>query len=318
MPVFSRPIGRVLFALCVAQLLLSQANAILANGNGPSLLTADIGNGIRLHYVEMGSGAPVVFVHGSLSDYEYWSGQIGPFSKHYRDIAYSRRYDFPNTNPARSNYSAATDADDLARLIEVLKLGKAVLIGHSYGALVALFLAVKRPDLVRALVLAEPPAVNLLQHASGNGEESGKAMFEDIQIRMVTPVRRAFLQGKPETGVATFIDYVLEDPQAWSKMPQSSRNETLRDINEWQVMMTTGTLFPELAPEKLNGIRAPALLLCGAKTYPFLRVISSELGRLLPNAETIVLPNAGHQMWIQHPDLCRTDVEAFLARSGVR
>jgi hypothetical protein len=46
-------------------------------------------------------------------------------------------------------------------------------------------------------------------------------------------------------------------------------------------------------------------------------VIGRELARLLPRSKTIVFPDAGHQMWLQHPDECRNDVEKFLADFGV-
>jgi pimeloyl-ACP methyl ester carboxylesterase len=59
------------------------------------------------------------------------------------------------------------------------------------------------------------------------------------------------------------------------------------------------------------------LLLSGAKSYQFLGLITEELARLLPNRETIVLPDAGHQMWYQAPDVCRRDVETFLVHIGI-
>ncbi len=79
-------------------------------------------------------------------------------------------------------------------------------------------------------------------------------------------------------------------------------------------MMTTGTLFPNIEPATIRKITTPVLLLSGAKSYPFLGLISEELARLLPNREVIVLPNAGHQMWYQEAEVCRKDVEEFLAR----
>ena len=51
--------------------------------------SVDIGDGVTLHYVEQGSGMPVVFVHGSLSDYRYWDTQLTAFSGRYRAIAYN-------------------------------------------------------------------------------------------------------------------------------------------------------------------------------------------------------------------------------------
>ena len=114
------------------------------------------------------------------------------------------------------------------------------------------------------------------------------------------------------------ITYVFDNPNAWDNMPQPSREETLRDVHEWDVMMTSGTLFPVITPEAVHKISAPALILLGAQSYPFLGVIGRELARLLPNSRTTVFPDAGHQMWLQPPAECRKDVEMFLADFGMR
>ena len=283
----------------------------------PVIKTADLGNGIRLHYVEQGSGTPLIFVHGSLSDGGYWSDQIVPFAQRYHVIAYSRRYNSPNDNPARPGYSAVTDAEDLAALMRVLHLEKAVVVGHSYGALTALFLEARHPELLQAVVLAEPPAISLLKRLPGVEAKSGMHWFNDIQHRMVEPMKQAFRKGETEAGVAVFIDYVFNDSHAWEKMPEASRKETLKDAHEWDVMMTSGTLFPEISPEDIRKIKVPTLLLLGAKTYPFLTLITEEMDRLLPNKQEVVFPDAGPQMWYQHPDLCRTDVEEFLDHAGI-
>lgn len=292
----------------------------LVNGQAaaPVIKAADIGGGISLHYVEQGSGTPLIFVHGSLSDAGYWADQIGPFAEHYHVVAYSRRYNYPNENSSQPGYSAITDADDLASLIRVLHLGKVVVVGHSYGALTALFLAVRHPELIQAIILAEPPAVSLLTHLPSPEAKVGRESYDDIQRRMVQPMQQAFRHGDRESGVAVFIDYVFNDPRAWEKMSESARKETLKDAREWDVMMTTGTLFPEIAPEQIANITAPTLLLSGAKSYPFLALITEDLARLLPNRQSIVFPDAGHQMWYQKPVECREDVESFLAKAGVR
>jgi len=128
----------------------------------------------------------------------------------------------------------------------------------------------------------------------------------------------SFRRGDREAGVRAFITYVFDNPRAWDTMSASSRRATLRDAHEWDVMMTSGTLFPEIDPQTIRKISAPVLLLSGAKSYPFLRLITQELGRLLPNSQTIIPPDAGHQMWYQESDICRKDVEAFLARIGMQ
>lgn len=297
---------------------LSSHTVALPNDDEPPIRAVDIGNGITLHYVDLGKGSPVIFVHGSLSDGGYWADQIGPFAKEHRAVAYSRRYDYPNVNPAKPGYSAVTDAEDLADLIRTLRLGPVVVIGHSYGALTALFLATKHPEMVRALVLAEPPAVSLLRHLSGKDAEKGGKMFADIQTRMVEPMQQAFRRGERERGVRVFINYVFNDPTAWDNFSESARQQTMRDAHEWDVMMTTGTLFPEIAPTAVHRIKVPVLLLSGEKSYPFLGLITREVARLLPNVQSIVYPDAGHQMWFQKPEVCRNDVGAFLRRNDIQ
>ncbi|MGA7928666.1 MAG: alpha/beta hydrolase [Candidatus Sulfotelmatobacter sp.] len=269
-------------------------------------------DGVELHYEERGDGTPLIFVHGSLSDGSYWHDQLAPFAQAgFHVIAYSRRYNFPNKNKARPGYSAVVDADDLAALIQKLHLGKVDVVGHSYGALTALFLAVRHPELVRRLVLCEAPAVSLLGHLHGDQSALGKETLADIQARMVKPMQAAFRKGDGEEGVRVFIGYVMRNPQAWDNMSKAAHEETLKNVEEWNVMMTTGELFPNLDPKAVEKIHAPVLLLSGQKSYPFLGLIDEELARLIPDNRRIILPGATHQMWFEQPAECRKDVLEF-------
>ena len=81
-----------------------------------------------------------------------------PFSRHYRVIAYSRRYHYPNPREdGGAPYSATLHAADLAALIQSLASQPVHIVGSSFGAYVALMVAVRQPGLVRSLVLGEPP-----------------------------------------------------------------------------------------------------------------------------------------------------------------
>ncbi len=301
--------------ICVALITLQAPPTPSASQptNEPlSIRKVIVSGGVELHYAERGTGVPVVFIHGSLSDGGFWNDQLGAFAASgYRAIAYSRRYNPPNTNKARPGYSAAVDAEDLAAFIGELHLARVHVVGHSYGALTALFLAVKHPELVRTLVLAEPPAVSLLAHLSGDRAETGKKTFADIQERMVKPMKAAFQKGDGEAGVRAFIAYLSDDPQAWDKMPDAARQDMLHHAHEWDVMMTTGELFPELDPDAVRKIASSTLLLSGANSFRFLALIDEELARLVPNSRRIVLPRATHHMWFEQPEVCRKAVLDF-------
>ena len=165
-------------AIVMAALLVTGELRSVAAQSGPpanDLKTVTIADGVVLHYAERGQGAPIVFVHGSLADYSVWNRELADFSAQYRAIAYSRRYNSPNTNAIRPGHSAIQDADDLAAFITTLNLGPVHVVGHSYGGLTALFLATRHPELLRTIVLAEPPAVALLAHLPPDQAAAGQA-----------------------------------------------------------------------------------------------------------------------------------------------
>ncbi|MGN6517137.1 MAG: alpha/beta fold hydrolase [Rhizomicrobium sp.] len=301
-------------AFGASALAFAAAPAFAGGVAPPAFRAAAIGSGLRLNYVEQGQGSPLIFVHGSLSDYTYWKPQFPYFTPDHRVIAYSRRYNWPNHNPARPDYSAIADADDLAAFIDTLKLRKPVIVGHSYGALTALFFAVRHPDIARALVLAEAPAVSLLEHIEGPDAAKGKAMSADIEANMVAPMRAAFAKGEREKGVAIFIDYVYRDPHKWDSFSAADKADTMKDAHEWDVMMTAGKLFPAIAPESVRAIKTPVLMFSGAQSYPFLGVIDAQIARLLPHVQRFIIPGVGHQMWLQKGDFCRAQASAFLKR----
>jgi pimeloyl-ACP methyl ester carboxylesterase len=78
-------------------------------------------------------------------------------------------------------------------------------------------------------------------------------------------------------------------------------------------MMTAGELFPDLDPQAVRKIAAPALLLCGEKSYRFLALIDEKLARRLRHNRRIILHGATHRMWFEQPEPCRNAVLDFLA-----
>jgi non-heme chloroperoxidase len=290
-----------------------QAFAQTSEANLP-VLEASLPNGIKLHYISAGSGETLIFIHGSISDYTYWNDEVRYFSKYYRVIAYSRRYNNPNNNPAISGYSVITDADDLALLIKKLKLGKVNVVGHSIGAFTALFFTIRHPEMISHLVLAEPPAVSLLNHLTGDNAVQGKLMKKDIDSNMIKPMKKYFKANQPEQGVKVFYNYVFRDSSAWQKLSADDKNETLKDVHEWEVVMPTGTLFPEIDENAIKRIRIPVLILSGDKSYKFLNLIDAELHKIIPHNNQYIFPGAGHQMWYQQTAKCEMLTLNFLKR----
>ena len=250
-------------------------------------------NGADLAYVEQGAGDPVVFVHGSLNDYRRWGEQLAPFAARHRAVAYSRRYHWPNARPDPGvAYEGAAHAADLAALVEALGAGPAHLVGHSYGAVVALAVAAARPELVRTLTLGEPPLLGWLL-----GSPDGAALAGGLMAGAWEPARQAFGRGEPEAGARLFIDGVI-GPGAFDQLPPPVRAQALDNAAEMRLEMETlpEAYFPPFAPEDAGLVQVPALLLTGEYSPPmFLRIVD-ELARALPAAERATVAGASHDL----------------------
>ncbi len=113
-------------------------------------------NGVRLHYVERGSGAPLVLLHGNgsmIQDFES-SGLIDLAAKTYRVIVFDRPGFGHSDRPRNIVWTPAAQAELLRSALDRLGVSQAIVLGHSWGASVAVALGLKYPELVQGLVLA--------------------------------------------------------------------------------------------------------------------------------------------------------------------
>jgi pimeloyl-ACP methyl ester carboxylesterase len=255
---------------------------------------------VELHYVERGKGVAVLFVHGTLGDYSVWDAQLGPFAQTYRAVAYSRRYNYPNTTKLQPKHSAVVEADDLAALIKKLDLGKVHIVGHSYGGYTALFLGVAHPELVRTLTLAEPPIV-----WTGDPVPHAKK-------QVIRQARTAFAKGDTEGAVRAVVDSSREG--TYDKIPEPLRKLVLRNTRELEALVTSENMYPALERDAVRKLAVPTLLLSGEKSPPSQESIDKELERLLPEKtrQRVIIRDADHGMWFQQPEAYRKAMLEFL------
>lgn len=124
-----------------------------ANPPGGKFLEID---GVLLHYVESGHGEPLVLLHGNGSMIQDFgsSGLIDLAAKHYRVITFDRPGYGHSERPRSTIWTAQAQAKLLHRALQKLGISNATVLGHSWGASVAVELALHYPDFVKALVLA--------------------------------------------------------------------------------------------------------------------------------------------------------------------
>jgi pimeloyl-ACP methyl ester carboxylesterase len=115
-------------------------------------------NGVDLHYVEAGSGPPVVLLHGFPECWYSWRNQIPALARAGRHVFAPdlRGYNESGKPPAVEDYKLTTVAGDIAAFIEKLA-PQCVLVGHDWGALTAWYVAMTRPELLRKLVILNVP-----------------------------------------------------------------------------------------------------------------------------------------------------------------
>ena len=114
-------------------------------------------NGYDMAFVERGTGAPLLLVHGTLCDYRQWTGQMASFGGHYRTIALSLRHCWPeHWDGEGDDFTVQQHVADVASFISALEAGPVHLLGHSRGGHLAFRVAQYFPDFVRTLTLVEP------------------------------------------------------------------------------------------------------------------------------------------------------------------
>jgi pimeloyl-ACP methyl ester carboxylesterase len=112
--------------------------------------------GVRPHYVERGSGEPLVLLHGNgsmIEDFES-SGLIDLAARNYRVIVFDRPGFGHSDRPRNVVWTPVAQAELIKHALERLEVSRAIVLGHSWGASVAVALALKYPDMIRGLVLA--------------------------------------------------------------------------------------------------------------------------------------------------------------------
>ncbi len=265
-------------------------------------------NGVDLHYIQQGSGDPVLFVHGGgATDLRTWGPQIDPFAEHYRVVAYSLRYHYPNAwDGDGSDYSTAVHALDLEAVIQELQLAPAHVVTSSYGGDIALLMAHRHPQLVRTLVLGEPPLTPWRKRLMPETDQSQEALGHSWEA-----LGAAVLGGDVEKAVRLFAERVM-GPGAYDRLPVTARQRMLD--NARILSLPDGILLSDFTCEDAGEIRVPTLLLTGDASPRQFLVVADELERCMPQVERATIPQASHFLHGANPTVYYETVLAFLGR----
>jgi pimeloyl-ACP methyl ester carboxylesterase len=253
----------------------------------------------------------MALVHGSWTDARTWDHVLPFLSGGFRVLTYDRRGHSRSERPATPG-SLREDAADLAGLLERLDLAPAHVVGNSFGASVALRLAIDRPDLVRSLVVHEPPVFALLE-----GHPEGEVALSALQERAVA-VAGLLRAGRTEDGARAFVDTIALGPGAWEQRLSDEGRAMFRfNAPTWLDELDDPEAY-RLPAERLAGTGVRLLLTSGELSPPHFILAAERLRAVLPEAEGGPLAGAAHVPHLSHPEAFAAMATAFARGAPAR
>ncbi|MBL0103170.1 MAG: alpha/beta hydrolase [Bacteroidetes bacterium] len=232
-------------------------------------------NGLKMYYEIHGDGMPVVLIHGGGSTLETTFGNVlNDFAKHHKVIAVEMQA-HGHTADIDRPLSFKQDADDIAALLQYLKIEKANLFGFSNGASTALKFAIYHPQMTNKIVVA-----STFIKKTGAPDWFWDMMSNPSFEQMPQPYKDAFLKINP-------------DPNALYRMYE-------RDLARMQS-------FPEISDEEIKTISAPTYIIIGDRDI-VTPEHAVEMHRLISNSRLAILPG-GHGDYIGELATPKDDVQ---------
>ena len=247
--------------------------------------TTDL-NGARLYYELSGTGeVPLVLVHGSWDTAADWAAVVPELAKSFRVVAYDRRGHSRSRPSAPGN--VRDDVDDLAALIEHLKLAPAWVVGNSFGAAITLKFIAKYPELLRGIIGHEPPLVSLI------ADDAAFAPIVSEVSAGIAAVVEVIASGDHAKAAEMFVDKVAVGPGSWATMPSEFQQALIDNAPTFLDEVND----PEALAYDLDWIRnfkKPAMLSKGVQSPPMFAPIVAKLAKANPRVEVYTFTDAGH------------------------
>lgn len=236
-------------------------------------------NGIRQHYLHYaGNGTRVVIVPGIVTPAVLWD-HVGRWLAPGRDCyVLDVRGRGLSESGSHLDYGLDDCARDVAAFVREMHLGAVTLIGHSMGARILLRTANEAPDVVRSLVLVDPPT-------SGPGRRP-----YPIPIKRTLALLAAAIRGDAATAIRK------SGAVAWPESLQRLRAEWLPTCDERAVLEAYHDFHRQDMFADLASIKVPVSLICAGEGGVVSEADVEEMRRILPDLYAVRLAGAGHQM----------------------
>jgi pimeloyl-ACP methyl ester carboxylesterase len=269
-------------------------------------------NGLSVHVKKMGQGERVlVLLHGFTASTFTWREVMVPLAEHATVIAFDRpgfgltERALPGEWAGPSPYTPEAATDLVIGLLDYYGVERAVLVGNSAGGALAAYTALRYPQRVEALVLADAPILSV----GGGSPPLLLPLFNSPQMRHLGPlVSRAFVSNLPDFVRGFWYDRSRVTPEIIEGYQRPFRVENW-DRAFWEVFANSRALA---LGERLKELTLPVLVVTGANDVTVPVEQSERLARELPNAQYVAFPECGHLPQEECPAPFVAAVVAFL------
>jgi len=266
-------------------------------------------NGLSVHYKTSGQGEPVfVLLHGFGASLYSWNAVMPPLGDLGTVIAYDRPAFGLTERPleweGESPYSPQAQVDLLLGLLDRFGVEQAILVGNSAGGTVAMNFTLQHPDRVQALILVDPAV-----YGGGGAPRGTRWLLRTPQMRHLGPLIARQIQTRgPELIRLAWYDptRISEETLALYKKPLQVENW---DRALWE--LTLASQESDLA-NRLDEFTLPVLVITGEADKIVPTEQSIRLAEELPDAQLVVIPQAGHLPHEEQPAAFLEAVEAFV------
>ena len=260
-------------------------------------------SGFPTHIVQAGRGVRrALFIHCTLGHVGTWTRVQAALLDKLAMTAFDRPSHGKSADWAGAG--GAGGLHDLTTRIAASLIDKrADVIGHSYGATVALRLAMERPELVRSLTLIEPPLFALASgtpaHAEYIAEMSGFGAALEVGDR---------------NGAAAMFQAAMNPDAPWESLPERARARLADQID--RIAEERGVTVDDApgltVPGRIEALTLPVLMIEGSASPPIVHAVQEALATRLPQARRVLVAGAGHMSPLTHPDGVAGEIAAFL------
>jgi len=260
---------------------------------------------MRLHYLQVGEGPDVVLIHGLGGNLAVWFLNMVPQLRNdFRITAYDLRGHGKSAIPPEG-YTTADMAHDLLNLLNALEIDRANILGHSWGADVAMHFTILYPQRVEKLVVVEPNIAALIDWRKSKDWEGWAYWAERLKEFGVHVPREKWHD----------VDYMLRQtihiPMQYGPLKGRPRkNTTLFKLLDETTIVKDYEKVAGMTLDKVKSISRPTLALYGAKSH--FRLTYEYLRDLVPQVEAILLSGSDHYGPLEHPEMILGHLRTFL------